>query len=106
MKKTATNPEHSPANAPSPASITLGRDLPNLYADNLAGLSIGPYVCKITLATESIPGQLAPSLQITLPTNVMHGLAKAIMDIFSDPDTQRQLSTTFTENLAAMKTVA
>jgi hypothetical protein len=60
-------------------------------------------MCKITLATEPMPGQLVPSMHIVLPTNVMHGLAKALMEIFSDPNTHQQLETVFADTMKGMK---
>jgi hypothetical protein len=105
MKNTVEKSEDSPANATSQGFQIqqANREIPTIYADNTIGIAVGSFMCKITLATESMPGQLVPSMQIVLPTNVMHGLAKALMDIFSDLNTHQQLEATFAETMKAMK---
>ena len=105
MTKTTAKQEDSQASESSHSIQPPGRELPTLYADNLAGLSIGPFICKITLATEAMPGQLSPSMHLSMPTNVLHGLAKTLMGIFSDPNTHQQFETIFAETIKNMKAV-
>lgn len=74
-----------------------------MYVEQMIAAAIGPHVSKITLAIENTPGTLVPTVQIAMPTNTLHSMAKQIMHILSNPDTQKQLEQALTGSLNEMK---
>ena len=71
--------------------------VPLIYAENIIGLAVGPFVSKIILGLENPPHQPTPTLQISMPTNAMHGMAKQILEILNNPDAQSQIEKAFKE---------
>jgi hypothetical protein len=82
MKVEKMTPEHG---------IQLS-NVPLMYADSVVGLAIGPFVSKIILGVENTDQKNAPSLQISMPTNALHNLAKSVMDVLRDPDAQAKIA--------------
>lgn len=66
--------------------------VPLMYADSVVGLAIGPFVSKIILGVENPDQVNTPSLQISMPTNALHNLAKSIIEILSDPNAQAKIA--------------
>lgn len=66
---------------------------PIVYVDNITALAIGPFVSKIVFGLEESPGQSpSPSMQLTLPTNVLQALAMHINDAMRSPDLRAQVA--------------
>ncbi|MDC7704020.1 hypothetical protein [Vogesella indigofera] len=90
--------------APIPAEIlgSLGIDangqnttVPLIYAEQIVGLAVGPFVSKIILGVENPPGAPVPTIQISMPTNALHGMAKIIIKNIASKETQDQLKEAF-----------
>jgi hypothetical protein len=64
---------------------------PLIYADTLVGLAIGPFVSKMILGVESPGQQSTPSLQVSMPTNALHDLAKHILELLQNADAQKNI---------------
>ncbi len=80
-----------PKTNPSEPNVQL-TNVPLMYADSLVGLAIGPFVSKIILGVEDPAQQHTPSLQISMPTNALHNLAKHIIELLHDPEAQKNLA--------------
>lgn len=65
---------------------------PMVYADTVVGLAVGPFVSKIILGVENPGQQSVPSLQISMPTNALHDLAKHIATILKNEDAQKNIA--------------
>lgn len=65
---------------------------PLMYADSLIGLAVGPFVSKLILGVEQQPQKHVPSLQISMPTNALHDLAKHIIELLHDPESLKNLA--------------
>jgi hypothetical protein len=65
---------------------------PLIFADSLVGLAIGPFVSKIILGVENPEQKHIPSIQVTMPTNALHSLAKHITEALRDADVQKNLT--------------
>ena len=65
---------------------------PLMYADTLVGLAIGPFVSKIILGVENPGQQNLPSLQISMPTNALHDLARHIFEVLQNQEAQKNIS--------------
>ena len=65
---------------------------PMVYADTLVGLAIGPFVSKMILGVENPGQQNTPSLQVSMPTNALHELAKHILAILQNEDAQKNIA--------------
>ena len=67
-------------------------NVPVIYADSVSAVSIGPFISKIVLAMESAPQNLTPSMQIVLPSNVLHAIASQVLAIMGQPQVKAQLT--------------
>jgi len=88
-----TKPTRQKPQAQSPQE--LASDVPLIYAETLMGVAIGPFVSKFILGTEAIGQEPVAKYQIALPTNLMHTLAKQIIDVLGDQGNQAQLLQAF-----------
>lgn len=80
------------------------KSVPLIYAENIIGLAVGPFVSKIILGLENPPHQPTPTLQISMPTNAMHAMAKQILDILNNPEAQSQIDNAFKEYQKSVST--
>lgn len=70
-------------------------EVPLVYVEQLVGVAIGPFVSKIILANENPPHQPTPKLTIAMPTQSLHQMAKQIIELIGNEQTQKQLGDAF-----------
>lgn len=79
---------------------------PVVYADNITAIAIGPFVSKVVFGLEGSPGQNpSPSMQLTLPTNVLQAMAVHIVNAMRSSEVKEQVTKghkEFQETLAAV----
>ena len=73
------------------------KSAPLIYAENIIGLAVGPFVSKVILGLENPPHLPTPTIQISMPTNALHGFAKQVMEVLSNKETQDQIGNAFKE---------
>lgn len=73
------------------------KSAPLIYAENIIGLAVGPFVSKVILGLENPPHLPTPTIQISMPTNALHGFAKQVMEVLGSQDTQDQIGNAFRE---------
>lgn len=71
------------------------KSAPLIYAENIIGLAVGPFVSKVILGLENPPHNPTPTIQISMPTNALHNLAKQVLEVLSNKDTQDQIGKAF-----------
>lgn len=98
------NPVHTTSVNPSVANQDKQATVaPLVYADNLSGLALGPFVSRITFGLENPPGQFSPTLQVSMPTNALHAMAKQILDAFDSPTVKPKIDKAYETYLASFK---
>lgn len=85
--------KNSPVTPSTPSETPLDfTNVPVIFADNVSAVSIGPFISKIVLAMESAPPNLTPSMQIALPSNVLHAIASQVLAIMGQSQVKEQLT--------------
>jgi NAD(P)H-dependent flavin oxidoreductase YrpB (nitropropane dioxygenase family) len=66
-----------------------------IYADQVAGMAIGPFTSKLVFAVEN-PGSLpVPIATLVMPTPSLHAMARQLNDLLSDENNKEQFANAF-----------
>lgn len=74
---------------------TLSTDTQLIYAEQMIGIAVGPFISKIVLGMDDAPNAPIPKFTIVMPTNALHQAAKQIVDVLSNQSSQEQIASAF-----------